>query len=256
MASTMPTSSSTALYAELLSNIRQVSVIAALHSPSQPSTKLELIKDGSILVLHHNGQKIAMKLPAPVVVLSKLVQPAVGITEASWRFPVAGQSPSATAADFSDATFAPWSASKLSSNSQISCKRCQNNFVVGGTIKIWKDLPSENWAEMMDFWHCHKPHNHETHEGNSFKDDSEITKGYGANQRIGAEQSVGFVDLTYLLLHQQDFIESAVSTVFLGFQETTFLEPLSFMLSAGIKKETGLAFTSFQWLGRRYKYPK
>jgi len=36
----------------------------------------------------------------------------------------------------------------------------------------WKPLPSEHWAELMDVWHCHKPHEeassehgHESHQG-------------------------------------------------------------------------------------------
>jgi hypothetical protein len=68
-----------------------------------------------------------------------------------------------------------------------------------GKIKAWKDLPSENWAEMMEFWHCHKP------EDDHGKDHEHLTsKGYGARSMIGAQLGVGFVDLTSFLFSESD----------------------------------------------------
>ncbi|OJD29851.1 ubiquitin-conjugating enzyme e2c-binding protein [Diplodia corticola] len=75
----------------------------------------------------------------------------------------------------------------------------------GGGVERWMDLPNENWAEMMDFWHCHKPHEHHlpghTHDG---RDDVGKEKGYAASNRIMAKKGVGYVDLTYLLLAEED----------------------------------------------------
>jgi hypothetical protein len=82
-----------------------------------------------------------------------------------------------------------------------------STIVEAGTLQVWKDLPSENWAEMMEFWHCHKPHEHK--HGN---DDDDLTnRGYGASSRIAAQSSVGFVDLTSFLLAESDVLKSSVS---------------------------------------------
>lgn len=39
------------------------------------------------------------------------------------------------------------------------CKFCSEEVVNSKNYKF-VDMPSEFWQEMMDFWHCHKPHEH------------------------------------------------------------------------------------------------
>ncbi|KAF5682686.1 hypothetical protein FCIRC_4865 [Fusarium circinatum] len=80
-----------------------------------------------------------------------------------------------------------------------ACRSCGSEFVAQNIINTWKDLPSENWAEMMEFWHCHKPHDHDHQDPESL-----ATKGYGANHAISAQQGVGFVDLTSFLFSESD----------------------------------------------------
>lgn len=41
---------------------------------------------------------------------------------------------------------------------------CGSSLVPEGTR--WKPLPSEHWAELMDLWHCHKPHNSQENDAN------------------------------------------------------------------------------------------
>jgi hypothetical protein len=81
---------------------------------------------------------------------------------------------------------------------------------------LWKDLPSENWAEMMEFWHCHKPdHKHgEDHGDASGKADEKTlaARGYGASSVISAQEGVGFVDLTTLLFTESDCQHLTVSS--------------------------------------------
>lgn len=67
----------------------------------------------------------------------------------------------------------------------------------------WRDLPSENWAEMMEFWHCHKPDVPVGEKGGEEGGDNTL-KGYGANTRMMAQKGVGKVDLTYFLLDSED----------------------------------------------------
>ncbi|KAG7138101.1 hypothetical protein HYQ45_004753 [Verticillium longisporum] len=90
--------------------------------------------------------------------------------------------------------------------SAIACRQCGEAVVPEDRLDVWKDLPSENWAEMMDFWHCHKPHDHgQEKNGDDDDDDEHLTKrGYGANSSIAAQTRVGFVDLTSFLLAEED----------------------------------------------------
>lgn len=46
---------------------------------------------------------------------------------------------------------------------QFCCKKC-NTAVVNSADRKFIDMPSEFWQEMMDFWHCHKPHQHHHNE--------------------------------------------------------------------------------------------
>jgi hypothetical protein len=52
---------------------------------------------------------------------------------------------------------------------------------------------------MMEFWHCHKPHDHEHQDPESL-----ASKGYGANHAISAQKGTGFVDLTSFLFSESD----------------------------------------------------
>lgn len=44
------------------------------------------------------------------------------------------------------------------------CNKCQE--VIVDSNNRFNDMPSELWTELMDLWHCHKPHNHDTHTKN------------------------------------------------------------------------------------------
>lgn len=58
---------------------------------------------------------------------------------------------------------------------------------------MWKDLPSGNWADMMDFWHCHKP---ET----EFKQTDAGNKYVGLQGGYAAVEGTALVELTYFLV--------------------------------------------------------
>ncbi|UKZ79601.1 hypothetical protein TrVFT333_007359 [Trichoderma virens FT-333] len=165
------------IYAELLSNIRQVSVRATLSSPSDATTKAEILDDGRRIQIHHQGEVRALDLPASVLVRSTIPIPENSSQDLAWRLPV------------------PATETHLT---RFSAEN-HHNIVQPGRIKSWKDLPSENWAEMMEFWHCHKPHDHEHHDGENLS-----KRGYGANSAITAQPEVGFVDLTSFLFSEAD----------------------------------------------------
>ncbi|KAI2607546.1 ubiquitin-conjugating enzyme E2-binding protein [Hypoxylon fragiforme] len=195
------------LYAELLSNIRQVSIGCSLHSPSSSDTQVIVSPDGLEFTVNHDGIKTSIRLPACVSSPQKLSVQNLDTKSLSWRLPLSstlGQSREFLNASEEQAI--PWSASDLQSESPIACRTCHAAIVESGHIKVWKDLPSENWAEMMEFWHCHKPHDH----GHGHGDDL-TSKGYGASSRISAQSGVGFVDLTSFLLSETDISMSAIT---------------------------------------------
>lgn len=203
------------IYAELLSNIRQISVIAALHTPCDASTNVELSADGRQIVLHHRGSTSSLNLPGQVVPSSRLQPPVLGNKELSWRLPLSGP-PSRPTADNAASNEAPWAATDLNEDTEFSCRGCGALVLRKGFIKSWRDLPSENWAEMMDFWHCHKPDipvsNGNCHDGHSHGD-SNVSRGYGANNKFTAQPGVGFVDLTTFLVSESDCSGVEVSCV-------------------------------------------
>ena len=190
----------TLIYAELLANIRQISVIVSLDTECDPSTTVDLSPQRDSIAIRHHGKTSTLPLPGRVAASALLQSPSLGNRDLSWRLPLAGEP---TRGD-PDSNKSPWSASNLGNDTQLFCRFCDENIVKKGSIPTWKDLPSENWAEMMDFWHCHKPTEHESHAGHSHDDSATMNKGYGANSKFTAQSKVGFVDLTTFLLEPKD----------------------------------------------------
>ena len=188
------------MYAELLANIRQISVIVSLDTSCDSSTVIDLSIRRDSITIRHGGLTTTLPLPGQVAPNAVLQSPMLGNRDLSWRLPLAGEP---TRGD-PDTNESPWTANSLDKDTQLCCRSCDENLVKKGSIKIWKDLPSENWAEMMDFWHCHKPTEHESHAGHSHDENATANKGYGANSKFIAQSKVGFVDLTTFLLDPKD----------------------------------------------------
>ncbi|KAI0387525.1 ubiquitin-conjugating enzyme E2-binding protein [Hypomontagnella monticulosa] len=195
------------IYAELLSNIRQVSVGCSLHTPSSSGTRAVVSSDGLVLTINHDGVETSVRLPGKVASAQQLPIQNLGVKRLSWRLPLATNTERHVFAGPEEQTV-PWSASDLRPESRIACRICRATIVEPGMIKIWKDLPSENWAEMMEFWHCHKPHSHDHSHG-----DDLTSKAYGANSRISAQDHIGFVDLTSFLISEKDISPSTITTI-------------------------------------------
>ncbi|KAL2066218.1 hypothetical protein VTL71DRAFT_2289 [Oculimacula yallundae] len=198
------------MYAELLSNIRQISVLVALDTPCGPGTNAQLSADGRQFILQHEGDTFILNLPGQAVSNFPLQKPVLGNKDFSWRIPVAGE---ATRASIEDAQSneAPWSAKDLSEDAEFACRNCGTAILEKGTIKEWRDLPSENWAEMMEFWHCHKPDVPPEEEsgssgqnGHVHPEETAASKGYGATSKFTARTGIGFIDLTTFLLDNSD----------------------------------------------------
>ncbi|KAJ5766611.1 uncharacterized protein N7511_004227 [Penicillium nucicola] len=124
--------------------------------------------------------------------------------------------------------FVPWTAVEMSLSTRIRCRECATLFLssppshIHGDASqhadpsasitgwVWKDLPSGNWAEMMDFWHCHKPDPHEGHEKDEkdvalqIEDQHAQTKGYGADSQVVAIPGTVLIDVATFLLAESD----------------------------------------------------
>lgn len=186
------------IYAELLSNIRQISVTVSLLKSVDSSTKAEISPDGRQLSVTHHGHTEHITLPAQTSAIGSLPVAQIGRSNLSWRLPVSPTE--ARPSRFSlESQAVPWTSVDIATGSSVACRSCGSEFVAQSIINAWKDLPSENWAEMMEFWHCHKPHDHDHQDPESL-----ATKGYGANHAISAQQGVGFVDLTSFLFSESD----------------------------------------------------
>lgn len=192
------TSQTSTIYAELLSNIRQISVTVSLLTSVDSSTKAEISPDGRQLSVTHHGHTEHVTLPAQTSAIGSLPVAQIGCSSLSWRLPVSPTE--ARPSRFSlESQALPWTSVDITTGSSVACRSCGSEFVAQSIINTWKDLPSENWAEMMEFWHCHKPHDHDHQDPESL-----ATKGYGANHAISAQQGVGFVDLTSFLFSESD----------------------------------------------------
>ncbi|KAK1758256.1 ubiquitin-conjugating enzyme E2-binding protein [Echria macrotheca] len=193
------------IYAELLSNIRQISLAVSLPSPVDNSTRASVAADGLTFAVWHHGHTRTLTLPAKAALgATSLPLQNRGATTLSWRLPVSPddlpQSPVSQGS--------LWSATDLDAGSGVACRACGASLVQPNAV-IWKDLPSENWAEMMEFWHCHKPavdpnHSHPGAGSEKADEASLASRGYGASSVISAQKGVGFVDLTTILLAESD----------------------------------------------------
>jgi hypothetical protein len=185
------------VYAELLLNIRQVSVFISLPTPSSPETRAELSSDRLSFSVAHDGRVSTLQLPTKVAEPPPLNPPPIPTKELSFRLPLAQSANQTTNADSDNVV--PWTATSLAATAVLSCRKCGVTLVEARTIKAWKDLPSENWAEMMEFWHCHKPREH-----SNPSESNHVGKGYTASEKITADTALGLVDLCYFLLSEKD----------------------------------------------------
>ncbi|RFU33605.1 hypothetical protein B7463_g2744, partial [Scytalidium lignicola] len=184
------------IYAEVLTNIRQISIVVVLATASNNTTKVEL-KDGKELVVHHEELYTTLTLPRRVTPVTSLPIPTVANKEITWRLPITDPR-RPTDADSAKDNPTPWPAKTLNTGLEFMCHGCGAIALEKGRIQSWRDLPSDNWAEMMDFWHCHKPSDH------GEKNPTMANRSYGANTKLTAQVGIGFVDMTTFLLSGKD----------------------------------------------------
>ncbi|RDW86680.1 HECT-type E3 ubiquitin transferase [Aspergillus mulundensis] len=222
------------LHAEYLPNIRQVSlqISAAGASDAHPEICLSASR---------RAVTVSLELPEPTGYVSETIKLPAKVTESSSRLLSSATRNSAAGSnagsgrEFSyrmqvdDAeltqrnaveehmdSFVPWSAGDMRPSTKLRCTRCEEVILdrpsdlsdedgASHTGWVWKDLPSGNWAEMMDFWHCHKP-DPEPHEKQDAtkqltEDENSKIKGYGASNQVVATPGTVLVDVATFLVY-------------------------------------------------------
>ncbi len=204
------------LYVEHLINIRTLSLQASLPTFSGKDTEATLSADGSLLSLTHEGETASIRLPinfSPNQQSTAIFTiPAVPSKELSFRIQLEAKKDQPNGngilhgGQINDDNIIPWTADALTAETEIRCKACDTSLVRGSQIRAWKDLPSEGWAEMMEFWHCHKPDEPHDH------DNSNLTsKGYSAGSQLALKRGVAMVDPLDFLLMPEDCANIEVS---------------------------------------------
>ncbi len=196
------------LYAELLIHIRQLTLHASLHTEKNEDTKILLSFDKKTITALHDGEAASIYLPTRISGTADITFPLKRQTDLSAKLQIEDMHQLEQAIEASTTIEVPWTASRLTKNRFVSCKACANQILQPGRIKEWKDLPSENWADLMDLWFCHKPH--ETQSDDTLSAES---KGFSAKSTLGLAPGVGLVDLLSFLLHPEDCPEVTVSSL-------------------------------------------
>lgn len=278
------------LHAEFLPNIRQITLHISLPQ--------RIALDGvlSEIQLSESRRELTVSFPHPISHVTGTIQlPALVSDEArrtfninkasaadngnteisesncefSVRLQVAANEPALEPWDELIDGYVPWIASDMSSTTRIRCRICGSHFLkdVNNVIDqgrldwAWKDLPCGNWAEMMEFWHCHKPDPHQVESkveataALRTEDQNAQIKGYGASSRVEATPGDILIDAATFLLAESDCVglEKVRSSSHHNFSDRCLetqsfrIYPLAFLLlwDWAIKKET--ISTSMGW---------
>lgn len=162
-------------YTELLPRLNSLSVVLDFSEDVKDITALR-IEDHDLLI-NTVLQSYRIKLPMEKNSrLNDLNISSLKCTDLCLR--IALLFPASTASDhtqsfmdFNASDIQKWSCSYLKKTPQNSekrnmfyfgCAACDKNIIDSESCKFF-DMPSELWSEMMDFWHCHKPHDHGDH---------------------------------------------------------------------------------------------
>lgn len=203
------------LYAEVLLNIRQVTLYASLRTTRNEHTKIEISSDKTIITVVHNGESALLYLPTQVAGNASVTIPSEKKKELSVRLEIEDVSKLQTSDLETITSSAPWPADDMSQETVLRCKSCDQIFVEAGVVEHWHDLPSENWYEMMDYWHCHQPHTETGGEAEPAQWNA-TSQSNDQFQRPRAKPRTGLVNAAHFLFMPEDCRGLKVSTKLLS----------------------------------------
>ncbi|KAL4783501.1 ubiquitin-conjugating enzyme E2-binding protein [Aspergillus varians] len=229
------------LHAEYLPNIRQVSVQISVPADTHPEISLSESRRAvsvSVSLSEPVGYvSETIKLPARVTEGSRRILRDANVArngsctglgtdigrEFSYRMQVddAELVQRGAVEELMD-NFVPWAAGDMAASTKLRCGQCERVIIDTPDVAtssslldehsalqsaswVWKDLPSGNWAEMMDFWHCHKPDPLEGQDDHGpdkhlVEDENSKVKGYGASNQVLATPGTVLVDVATFLI--------------------------------------------------------
>jgi ubiquitin-protein ligase E3 D len=189
------------LYAEVLANIRQANLYASLETHKNEHTTINIASDKKTITVSHDGETASLYLPTEIKGTAEISIPVDRGKEMSVRLELADikNMPSVETDAINEG---PWSASDLTSDTQLRCRTCEVELLTNESPLIFKDLPSEHWAEMMDIWHCHRPQDAVPGQEKDVEDAAD-SKGYGSATKLKAISGVAFVDIASFLFAAQ-----------------------------------------------------
>ncbi|KAJ5632902.1 hypothetical protein N7490_009241, partial [Penicillium lividum] len=229
------------LHAELLPNIRQITLYISIPrnlalDAIRPQIQLSDSRKAVTVSLPEPLQNVTetIKLPARVSDATRRIlntnicptqQPTDASHDYSFRMQIDPTDPVLMPKDELTDDHVPWTAADMSTLTRIRCRACGAQFLDAAYPPntpveelnrtcgwTWKDLPSGNWAEMMDFWHCHKPDPHEEDpkpEANAalrIEEQNAQIKGFGAGSRVEAIPGTVLIDVATFLLAESDCV--------------------------------------------------
>lgn len=186
------------LYAEILTHIRQLSLHASLQTAKAEGTKVDVSTDKKVITVTHDGETQKLYLPTQISGTAQVIFPIEKKTEISARVQIDDEHE--WKCNISNEIEAPWMAADLDKETAIQCRHCKTLILSSNVINKWKDLPSENWAELMDFWFCHKPQD----DSAASADGAAEAKGYSSKSKVAIASGIGMTDLTSIILHNSD----------------------------------------------------
>jgi ubiquitin-protein ligase E3 D len=195
------------LYAELLLSLRIVTVYLSFESDHTNTTTATLSADGETVTVSNRGKIAIIRLPIKIQAAAKDVAftlPAEPSKQITLRLKDPRRLPPSSSQDERASNNIPWAAKDMSDQVEVQCAACHHTLIPTQTISSWRNLPRADWAEMMDFWHCHKPDEHDSNGTGGSNNDASSRKGYAAANRWTARRGVCFVDLLSFLVARED----------------------------------------------------
>ena len=187
------------LYAEVLANIRQANLYASLKTHKNEHTKIEIASDKKTITVSHDGETASIYLPTEIGGTAEVNIPIDRGKEMTVRLELADIK-NMPSLENTIGHEGPWGATDLSPNARFRCRVCEAELLTNEVPLQFRDLPNECWAEMMDFWHCHRPQ----HGAGQEAEEAADSKGYGSHTKLKANPGIAFVDTAYFLLAEQD----------------------------------------------------
>ncbi|CDR47763.1 CYFA0S37e00364g1_1 [Cyberlindnera fabianii] len=158
-------------YAEVLERIRSVFIAVELTGTVPAEAILVNVIDSSKIIVQPPSQEtITIELPRKVAnITQEQLKACVKVRNhtMSLRLPLEGKPSHDRSVNqlMKLSSSYKWNALELRKmhDYKLTCTQCQDPLVNSKDISATTEMPSELWAEMMDFWHCHKPHDTEHH---------------------------------------------------------------------------------------------